>query len=357
MGKIAVAFLILTSVACAQTRTLSLSEINRGRNDGVGLTSGLYPESASALLGGNDFSLLMPTETKQSARKLTGVLSRDLFSTQPESLTHKDSLAMFESRSSLKSGFFSLLIPGAGQLYNGGTGNYLKAAGFLAIEAAAIAVNIMWTNKGNNQTNFFQNYADANYSVVRYVQWIQLNLPTLENQPGVTSDVSTANLYASNNEIWVNHKGPDPTQPSWTQVDWGALNRVESALGGFFSHNLPEHGQQQYYELIGKYPEFREGWNPNAATDNVNTTYDQIKNDVQVAQDNYYMDQRGKANSLYAVAGTAIGVVIANHFVSAIEAAVWAHGHNKLIETSFGVSPVPMPGAGYQTRVNVAVNF
>ena len=284
------------------------------------------------------------TNTKQ----LTGVLSQDLFSNQPDTLSHRDSIAVFETRSAFKAGFFSLLIPGAGQVYNGGTSNYLKAAGFLAIEAAAIAANIIWTNKGNNQTTFFQNYADANYSVLRYAQWIQLNLNSWD-----PNDAAIEKLV---NEMFVNN-GPAP----WQKVDFRKLNEVENILGQtsagtFFAHNLAGYGSQDYYEIIGKYPQFREGWNPNAATDNVNVTYDQVKDNVEVAQDNYYMDQRGKANNLYGVAGTALGVVIANHFLSAIEAAIWAHGHNKLVQSSLEVTPLPQ-GLGYQTQLNMSVNI
>ncbi|HUI30922.1 MAG TPA: hypothetical protein VLX91_11955 [Candidatus Acidoferrales bacterium] len=306
-------------------------------------------------------------EAGRSADRLTGVLSQDLFpgatferqsmtghdlligiAAQPESLSHRDSLYLLETRSSLKAGLFSLVVPGAGQVYNGGTVNYITAAGFLAIEAAAIAVNIIWINKGNNQTTFFQNYADANYSVLRYAQWIKLNFNSWDPNP----DQATQNLL---NEMFVND-GPAP----WQKVDFGKLNEIESILGQttpgqFFTHKLPPYGDQQYYELIGKYPQFREGWNPAAATDTV-VTYEQLKYGVEVGQDNYYMGQRGLANNLYAVAGTAIGVVIANHFLSAIEAAIWAHAHNKLVQTSVDVTPLPQ-GLGYQTRVNVAVNL
>jgi hypothetical protein len=325
------------------------------------------------------FSIAIPTVHAQWAQKpdvkLTGVLSQDLLyptaspisgpwiAVQPETLSHKDSLEMFETRSALKAGMFSLLVPGTGQIYNGGTGNYIKAAGFLAVEAAAIAVNIIWNNKGNKQTTFFQNYADAHYSVARYAQWIQNNLPQIEQyimSQGFSPNVDVANFYASSKELWLNGTGPDPNQPPWTQVNWYALNKVESALGGFFSHNLPPYGTQQYYELIGKYPQFREGWNPNAANDAYNPNvdlYTYLRDSLEVSTDSYYMGQRGLANNLYAVAGTAIGVVIANHFLSALEAAIWAHGHNKWIETRVGVSPVPFPNAGYQTELNVAINF
>jgi hypothetical protein len=278
-------------------------------------------------------------ETDESASMITGVLSQDLFAAQPESLSHKDSLYMLETRSSLKAGLFSLIVPGAGQVYNGGTGNYLKAAGFFAIEAAAIAANIIWTNKGNNQTTFFQNYANANYSPYRYAQWIARNYTVWD--PNISPTLINEML--------------DGVQ----KMDFTELNEVEGILGQtsaaeFFAHQLAQYGTQDYYEIIGKYPQFREGWS--TASGLSVTNYDSLRYNVAVSQDNYYMDQRGLANNLYGVAGTALGVVIANHFASAIEAAIWAHAHNKLIETSVSVSPLPQ-GLGYQTQFNVVVNF
>ena len=297
-------------------------------------------------------------ETDASASRITGVLSQDLFAVQPESLAHKDSLDLLETRSSLKAGFFSLLVPGAGQIYNGGTANDLKAAGFLAIEAGAIAAMIIWTNRANSQTAFFEryadgtaadNYADGRYSVLRYAQWIKINWYQ-------TADKATQNLI---DEMFVNN-GPAP----WQKVNFDALAEVENALSGVMpgsDDHLLGHGTEQYYELIGKYPQFREGWNPNAASDYVSGSsddiYNYLKNSVEVSIDNYYMDQRGLANNYFGYAGTWLGVLIANHFVSAIEAAIWAHGHNKLIETSVSVSPLPSSGAGYQTQLNVALNF
>ena len=289
-----------------------------------------------------------PSRQVDRTDELNGVLSHDLLVTQSNS-RENDSAAQLETRSSLKAGLFSLIIPGGGQVYNGGTLNYIKAAGFLGIEAAAIAVNIIWNNKGNNQTTSFQNYADANYSVLRYAQWIKLNF----NAWDPSADQATLQLV---DEMFING-GPNP----WQKVDFAKLHQVESILGGtaagqFFTHNLPDYGEQQYYELIGKYPQFREGWNPNAATDNVNTSYDDLRYNVEVQKDSYYMGQRGLANNYYSVALTAINVVIANHFLSAIEAALWAHAHNKIVDAHVSLESLPQ-GLGYQAQVNLAVHF
>ena len=58
--------------------------------------------------------------------------------------------------------------------------------------------------------------------------------------------------------------------------------------------------------------------------------YDQLNQPTP--NSGYYMGQRGLANNLYGVAGTAIGIYkeSANHFASAIEAAIWAHGSQQV---------------------------
>ena len=73
-------------------------------------------------------------------------------------------------------------------------------------------------------------------------------------------------------------------------------------------------------------------------------------------KDYSYMSQRHLANDYFAVSTTALGVVIANHFVSALEAAIWAHGNEKKVETNVGLSSLPN-GLGYQTQVQVSVHF
>ncbi len=297
------------------------------------------------------------TAFEPSPVELTGVLSRDLFPLNPAS-TDQDSLAaLVETRSALKAGAFSLLIPGAGQLYNR---NYLKAAAFFAVEVAGWVVNVMWTQKGNNQTTYFQNYADGtaadnyqygHYSVLRYAQWIQSNWQQLltmsGHNPSDNTDPSVQIVQQYEATMVVNSGGPSP----WSKVDWYSINQVESALGGYFTHLLPPHGNQQYYELIGKYPQFRQGWD-----DENPSILDFSTLEKATQHSGYYMDQRGEANSFFAVASTAIGVVLVNHFASAIEAAIWAHNHSKNIHANVSMSKLPT-GFGYQTELQVAVNF
>ena len=138
-------------------------------------------------------------------------------------------------KSPVLSGVLSAIIPGAGQIYNE---DYWIAAVFVAVEAALITTAVVYDNKGDDQTAYYQSYADDymnpdhNWSVVRYAEWL--------------------NTY-QDADIQIN---PDETLPPWERVDWNELNAAETG-----SHNLPPHGEQQYYELIGKYHQYSSGWN------------------------------------------------------------------------------------------------
>lgn len=213
----------------------------------------------------------------------------------------------------------SAVLPGAGELY---AENYYKSAAFFAVEVAAWVVAYSYDKKGNNQTNFFQNFADQHWSVVKYATY------SLQLAPGT---------YA-----W--QKTPvDPNAKPWDQVNWDVLNQMErdigqTARGSYYSHVLPHHGDQQYYELIGKYEQFDEGWddaNPNLAPD-----YSNIVANLSPTMTNY-SGMRAKANSYYNNASTAVAVAIINHLISAIDAAWTAASFNKSVHAEAGFLRVP----------------
>lgn len=197
-------------------------------------------------------------------------------------------------KSPFLAGVLSLLIPGAGEIY---TGEYLKAGIFVALEAAVVGTAIIYDNKGDRKTNEFQDYADAyknpdhNWSVVRYAEWL--------------------NQYEGAN-ITIN---PNENLAPWDRVNWSELNAAESG-----SHKLPPHGEQQYYELIGKYHQYTSGWNDFTGGANK----DQVSPNLLL-----YSKMRGEANDLYSVASTAVVGIYINHFLSALDA-VWSSiQHNK----------------------------
>ena len=234
----------------------------------------------------------------QTNTNFTGSLSADSRLILNEYQDNAVQQSSFESPTDKKSvvlaGVLSGILPGAGEVYIGGTTNYIKAGAFFLIEAVSIYYSISYNQRGDAQTNFFQNFADQRWSVVRYAQWINDNT----NGAKVT-------IYA-----------PDAQHPTpWQQVDWASLNAAEDAIGATgFTHKLPPHGEQQYYELIGKYPQYARGWEDD----------DQPANpDYQTPEFHWYAVMRGDANDLYKVSARGTAILYVNHLLSILDA-IWS---------------------------------
>ena len=189
-----------------------------------------------------------------------------------------------EKKSPWLASAFSLVLPGAGEFYSG---SYLKAGIFVAVEAALIATAVIYNNKGNKQTSDFQNYADKNWSVLKYARWL-INF----------QNADSSQIILPNN----------PNLPPWERINWAGLNAAEVG-----SHRLPMHGEQQYFEEIGKYHEYSPGWDDysygaNYETEPVSPHFE------------FYAYMRGHANDLYDVSTKAVVGIYLNHFLSALDA-------------------------------------
>jgi len=202
-------------------------------------------------------------------------------------------------------GLLSAVIPGAGQFYNG---DYWITGIFVALEAAFITGGIIYDNKGDDQTTAFEQFADnvtetTGWSVVRYAKWLNAN------GADITIDETTPGL-----------------QP-WERVNWTELNEAETG-----SHHLYPHGDQQYYEMIGKYHEYIPGW-PGG---------EDVINVPQIMLD--YSAMRGQANDYYATAKTYVTGIYINHLLSAIEAVWGASRFNKNLAVKLRVESTNFAG-------------
>jgi hypothetical protein len=212
----------------------------------------------------------------------------------------------------------SILVPGAGEFY---TGDYWKSAAFFAVDVALWIFAYNYDKKGDRQTDFFQNFADSHWDVEKYGRF-------------------TAGLLGSDappTASWDPH--PEAVSP-WDRVNWSVLNGMEQAIGGYYSHILPPYGQQQYYELIGKYPQFNQGWDDSGPTFNYG--------DPLTPHFLWYADQRGQANRYYEKATTFVTIALVNHVVSAFDAAFSAASWNKKLQASLDTQAVPTAWGGMQ---------
>ncbi len=220
-------------------------------------------------------------------------------------------------------GGLSFVLPGAGEFYSE---SYLKSAIFLAAEAALWVLAYNYDHKGDRQTNYFQNYANAHWSVVNYAQYALSHYAPAGGNYQVIIPGTQA-------------------YPPWMRVNWTELNRMESdiastAAGQYYSHMLPAYNTQQYYELIGKYPQFNQGWDDAPPS----FTYgNQLSAELL-----YYAGERGKANTDYTTASTFVAIALVNHIVSAVDAALSAGSYNRGLHASVGSQTIPVDG-GYAT--------
>jgi|WetSurMetagenome_2_1015567.scaffolds.fasta_scaffold19339_4 hypothetical protein len=201
-------------------------------------------------------------------------------------------------KSPLLAGLLSAVIPGAGEFY---AESYWKAGIFAAIEATAITVAVIYNNKGDVATDEFKAFANENWSARRYAEWLN----TYRVELGITND--PIDLDRVDNK------------------DYSQLNANESQVnvgGKAFSHHLPPYGDQQYYELIGKYHQFNHGW-----SDSDENSIEWLNN----ISPNFisYADMHIKPDNIYRVANTAIICLYVNHFLSAIDAVWTAAQFNK----------------------------
>jgi hypothetical protein len=247
---------------------------------------------------------------------LTGNIRTDLFgplSLVTGPLIQTDEQAPLEpaKKSPWLAAGMSLLIPGSGEFY---AESYWKAAAFFAVGVAAWTVAYTQNKKGDDQTEFYEDYAEANWDVSQYAQW------TIDNIGSLNPSVDPAQYAVF-----------DPAN----NVNWSELNRLERAIGGWYSHTLPPFGEQQYYELIGKYQQYYQGWDDaNASL----TTYDAVTARLNAGgtQFTYYSGERGKANDYYSTASTAVTLAVVTHVLSSADAAWSASSYNKQVEAGFG---------------------
>lgn len=267
--------------------------------------------------------------------RLTGNVQVDLFGQHGEwpstgRLPSMETEPARGTKSPFLAAGLSLVLPGAGELY---AESYWKAALFFAADVAFWALAYTNDKKGDDQTSFFQRYADTHWSVVRYAEFsLQRHVPE------------------SRRAAYANLINPNLSLPDWQRVNWPLLNQMEREIsstpeGRYYSHTLPIRPEQQYYELIGKYPQYNQGWD--------DARPDWVYSETDVTERfKYYAQQRGKANDYYSTATTFVTVAVINHVISALDAAWSAANYNKHLHASMQFKNIPV-GDGY-ARVPMA---
>jgi len=192
-----------------------------------------------------------------------------------------------ESKSVGKAFAYSLLIPGMGQFYNG---SKVKGVIFMGIELLGWVAWANYRSSGNTRTDEYEAFADAHWHDQPY--WDSLLV-----HRGIEK--------WKDDEVFAHH------------LPWKINENGDTVA----DHNY------EYYENVGKYDQFVWGWNDLRQIDLINPG--QPESAFASERRGEYVIMREDANKDYDRARAAGIVLIANHVVSALEAAFSAKRFNK----------------------------
>lgn len=113
---------------------------------------------------------------------------------------------------------------------------------------------------------------------------------------------------------------------NWNEDEWRDWMQQHPEFGDT-THTLPETKTQQYYEMIGKYNQFKAGWEDY-----------QDGGPTVTAKRDKYMIMRQNSNDEFEKASTCAMLTLANHIFSSLDAAWTIRGVNRKIESKLRMS-------------------
>ena len=212
-------------------------------------------------------------------------LTNSYFVYDPESMEEKITTDVygFKGKSVKRAFLYSLIIPGTGEFY---AGSKIKAFLFFGLDVTLWSLYFNYHGKGKDKEDEYQGFANQHWREDEYREWLEDSLKIKPDANGVISDTST---------YW------DPEKQQWT----------------YLSHHLPDKKTDQYYEMIGKYDQFKFGWD------------DFPEEDLDEIRRNIYLDIRRDSNNWLNKAKYSAMFSLANHILSAFDAAIAVKKYNK----------------------------
>ncbi len=220
----------------------------------------------------------------------------------------------------LKPMIASLAIPGLGQYLNRSA--VWKTALFAGVEIAGIVGYVSWTNKADDITKEYENWADAHWDMQRWV-----------NDSAILLSDIKSNGYPEVNDVRT-----DGSHHITIIVN----GRYESSDILLENSNIEyvELRDWDFYEGIGKYDQFVAGW------DDAKSSWEVIKKNIKDGEDElivmtpnkeHYLELRNDSNVLYKNAKFAASALLFNHIFSALDA-LWSANKNKELSYKLDVS-------------------
>ena len=247
----------------------------------------------------------------------------------------------------------SLIIPGAGQLYN--KSPLLRSASFLGVEIGSIAAYFHFKNQADQFRSDYQTYADINWSLTDWV----------ENR----FDAGMANEW-SNFSALLNLSGTHELTLVLSGLLKEEFGEFVSSDSLDFHRDWIDSGKisvvtdRHFYENIGKYDQFVGGWR-----DARNEWYweekdvgDSIEILIKTPYKENYLGQREDSNQMLTLAKYSITALLFNHVISGLEA-VWTSQRlarekqkSETIETDLSLMYNPYNPAGIG-GLSLTINF
>lgn len=226
-------------------------------------------------------------------------------------------------KSPRKAMFASLLVPGSGQFYVGGQSRYIRGTFYLAEEIALIT-GLYWHSmyKYDKQVKKYRNFAKAHFDIGKYEEAMS-GISVYEQ---ANRDIFQMN-YGSERENYCKAVyGPKSIGMNSECVP------IESGYY-FYEKNYPYvksfDNPSAFYRAIAS-EDFVLGWEDVLPNPIAETEINDGKFVLLGESKNYkeYVSMRKKATDLADRQAIFIGVIILNHIVSAVDAALSAKAHN-----------------------------
>ncbi|MCB0282468.1 MAG: hypothetical protein H6627_10075 [Calditrichae bacterium] len=289
------------------------------------------------------FSLLLAAENndyKNNSAQLS--YNEEKFSLMEEIKTQisEQSAQERQKKSGFKAAVLSAIIPGAGEFY---AESYWKSAIFAALEVVGWASYLHYESRGDDKDKIMRNLGDDRWNEQRY--WSRVYQISVETNAweGTSLTLDNSGIISSGD---------------YTAENIARLRNLETttSMPAYFTHSLPETKTQQYYEMIYKYlRQFGSGWVELEELGYPISYYEggDATNTPDVAR---YKKVRNESNDFYAIASTMSKVILVNHLISALDAAISVKQYNKSVQYSLYGSQMYYAGE-YVNTYGIALSW
>ena len=337
----AVASVDSAAVDSAKVDSATIAPVDSAKVDSAVVSSSSEPVSSSSSEPASSSSsvqvaepVVIPSSSSMSRRDLLG----------PVKVSKVNGIDEMKGRykSPKKAMFMSLVVPGSGQLYTGGSSfTYVRGAVYLALEAA------LWGGwyyfsvyKYDNQVKNYKKFAKKHYSIGRY----EKEMLDLVNQLASESEESYFETrYMSSRESFCEAiYGKASASGCYTA---GKMFDNDAAHAARFRNNPVALGEEvkavgSFYDGSALYSEISDksyvlGWDDVEDAElamNLHLDDDYDGEYIPLAKSKNmkeYRDMRSKATDYANMQAWFFGGLIVNHLVSAVDAAFTANAHNK----------------------------